>query len=139
MPCLLCRNTVSRRYASFPLHPSLVLHTCTDATKFKLHNLNSVSATIKHLAGKAATSTKKEFEELQTNLGFNYCPEAVLNCPELLEIFDPTKGTMYDWTHVYLVSGLFHVEVNLLMPKLVQAGVSHEQIRTGLLEYKPKP
>ncbi|CAE7609112.1 unnamed protein product [Symbiodinium sp. CCMP2592] len=135
MLCLLCRNTVQRRYASLPLHPSLVLHTCTDFSKFKLHTLNSVTASIRHLADKVGTSTKKEFEELQTNLGFNYCPEGVLSCPELLEVFDPTRGAMYDWAHVYLVSGLFHLEMNLLMAKLVQAGVTHEQIQRGLLEY----
>ena len=50
---------------------------------------------------------KKKFEELQTNLGFNYYLEGVLNCPELLEI---TKGTMCDWAHVYLVSGSFGAE-----------------------------
>lgn len=136
LPCMLCRNTVLRRYATVPLHPSLVLHTCTDVRKFKLHSLNSLTSSIRYLAEKAASSTKKELEELQSQLGFNHCPSGVLSCPELMDIFDPTKGLMYDWAHVYLVAGLFHLEVNLLMAVLATAGVKHEQIQAALVGYR---
>ena len=135
LPCMFCRNTVLRRYAPVPMNPGLVLHTCTDTTKWKLHTRNSLASTVSFLQSKKDETSSKEFEEMQSNLGFNHCPQGVLLCQPLMNIFDPIKATMYDWAHVFLVAGLFHLEVNLLLKMLSTARVKQEVIHDALQQY----
>ena len=61
---------------------------------------------------------KGEFDELETNLGLNLCPNGVLCDPTVMQAFDPTVATMFDWMHIYLVHGLWHLEVNELVDRL---------------------
>ncbi|CAE7455171.1 unnamed protein product, partial [Symbiodinium sp. CCMP2592] len=135
VPCMFCRNIVLRRYAPTPLTPALELHTCTDSRKFKLHSLNSLTATVNLLASKVDETSRKDFEEMQTHLGFNHSPQGVLLCEPLMAMFDPTKGVMFDWAHVFCVAGLFHLEVNLLLGRLNQERVKQEVIHQALQEY----
>ncbi|CAE7221095.1 unnamed protein product [Symbiodinium sp. CCMP2592] len=135
VPCMFCRNVVLRRYAPAPLHPPLELHTCTDSRRFKLHTANSLQATVNLLSSKVDGSSRKDFDAMQSNLGFNHSPHGVLLCQPLMAMFDPTKGVMFDWAHVYLVGGLFHLEVNLLLGRLNQQGVQQDAIHQALQEY----
>ena len=113
----------------------MVLHTCTDDARFKLHSLNSLQAALAYLAENEDQVTQQAFAKMQTNLGFNLCKEGVLRCNDVLTQFDPTRGTMFDWAHIFLVSGLWHFEVNLLLVRLSRANVKQQQIHEAFQEY----
>ena len=116
--CFLCRNCLQKRYAPDPLHPKTILHTCTDESKFLMHSKASLQKTVMHLEQKKRELNKGEFDELETNLGLNLCPNGVLCDPTVMQAFDPTVATMFDWMHIYLVHGLWHLEVNELVDRL---------------------
>ena len=126
--CGLCRNCIQKRYAPEPLHPGTVLHTSTDDSKFLLHTKASLQRTVQHLKDQKAVLPKNQFEALETDLGLNYCPEGVLCDPVCMGALDPTKALMFDWMHIYLVGGIFHLEINLLLEKLGAAHVRQQEL-----------
>ena len=81
---------------------------------------------MKYLKEKAKHLNRHDLEEVETAIGFNHVPQGLLQ-DESLDIA-PISSTAFDPMHVYLVSGLFHIEVTLLLEKLGQAGVRHTAI-----------
>ncbi len=57
---------------------------------------------------------KGEFVELQTRLGWNFAPSGLVFNNRWRDIADPTKHCMYDWMHVWFVSGVWNVHVGLM-------------------------
>ena len=135
LPCLFCRNCIQKRYAPNPLHPDTVLHTCTDTSKFIRHTDATVYQLVDQLAARKPHCNKGEFETLQTNLGFNHCPEGALLCQPLRRWLRPITATCYDWMHCYMVSGIFHGETNLLLDKLAKAGVKQDLLNRAFQEF----
>ena len=60
------------------------------------------------------------FKRLQQATGFNLKPEGLLLCQPLRSILKPATMLMYDWMHVYMVSGAFNHEAGLLLSLLHQ-------------------
>ena len=75
--CMFCQNCVQRRYSPENTE-GLVLHDSLEFGQLKLHTDRSIFNFVNHLKDKAATSTKKELEDLETVLGFNHCPQGLL-------------------------------------------------------------
>ena len=128
VPCCLCRNVVQKRYAPENMHRALVHHTCLDETKFLQHTRESLAECVAHLAMQSGRLNKGQFDDLQTRLGFNHAPSGMLACRELMEVLDVPKAVCFDYMHVYFVSGLFHVEVNLMMHKLTTVRIRGSDI-----------
>jgi hypothetical protein len=52
--------------------------------------------------------TKGEFEQLETNLGWNLIPDAIMTYPKMRGLCMPTSMVTYDWMRIYFVSGIFN-------------------------------
>ena len=126
LPCSLCSNIVSRlsdleaHDATNTLRP---IHE-TDTSKFKLRSNENVWCAHDLLASKEPEISKGDFSRLEQSLGLNYNPHGVIANRSL----PLASMLMYDWMHVYLVTGLFHAELGLLLPRLYLAGFSAESI-----------
>ena len=121
-PCPLCSNVVSR-HSGLEDHDSsgsLVPIQETDAGKFRARSDQDLWTAHHLLASSHGTTSKAAFEQLEKSLGVNYNPLGVLaNMTAPL-----VSSWMYDWLHIYLVHGLFNVELGLLLPLLYNAGIS---------------
>ena len=104
LPCLFCRNCIQKRYAPNPLHPDTVLHTCTDTSKFIRHTDATVYQLVDQLAARKPHCNKGEFETLQTNLGFNHCPEGALLCQPLRRWLRPITANSGHYRSVLVAS-----------------------------------
>ena len=129
--CLFCQNCVSRRYAPENTE-GLVLHDSLEFGQLKLHTDRSIFQFVNHLKEQAGTSTKKELEELETNLGFNHCPQGLLQDEFVQTVLKPIASVAFDPMHIYLVSGLFQVEVTFLLENLSTARVKQPEIHRFL-------
>ena len=126
--CFLCRNTMNERYATQPLNPQLVVHSCTDESRFLLHSRESLTRTVEHLVSQHAVLNKDEFAKLQMGLGINYSPQGVLFSESVMNLFDPIRALMFDWMHVFLVAGLLHVEINAVLEVLNRARIPQDEL-----------
>ena len=117
MLCLLCSNVVSddSGLAMHDARHELVPSTCLEFGRFVLHTGASIRALLARIAAFAEGATKTALEEFEKQVGFSHCPESILMDPALSPYVDPCRITMYDWCHVFLVSGLFQLIVGLLM------------------------
>ena len=129
--CLFCQNCVSRRYAPENTE-GLVLHDSLEFWQLKLHTDRSIFQFVNHLKEQAGTSTKKELEELETNLGFNHCPQGLLQDEFVQTVLKPIASVAFDPMRIYLVSGLFQVEVTFLLENLSTARVKQPEIHRFL-------
>ena len=120
--CFFCRNTLQKRYAPENMDERMVWHTCTDTRRFITHTRETLKEVVGHVARQATRLNKGEFAELQTSLGINHAEEGVFSCAEVMDMFDPTQGTMLDWMHCYFVDGLYRLELNELLSELRSAG-----------------
>lgn len=129
MLCLFCQTTVQARYAPTALG-NLVLHHEHDVSKLVLHSNSSVWKIVDHLESQFGAGTKKAFADMEVRLGFNYTPGGVLLQRGLRGTWKPISMTAFDPMHVYLVAGVFHREVTLLLPLLAAQGVKEADLHT---------
>ena len=110
----------------------LCVSTVRTGEHLKLHTDRSIFQFVNHLKEQAGTSTKKELEELETNLGFNHCPQGLLQDEFVQTVLKPIASVAFDPMHIYLVSGLFQVEVTFLLENLSTARVKQPEIHRFL-------
>ena len=134
--CFFCRNTLQKRYAPENMDERMVWHTCTDTRRFITHTRETLKEVVGHVARQATRLNKGEFAELQTSLGINHAEEGVFSCAEVMDMFDPTQGTMFDWMHCYFVAGLYHLELNELLSELRSAGLRQEVIHDAFQQFR---
>lgn len=128
--CMLCRNVVS---SCGSLHLSDASSTLVsikelDSSKFIPQTRASLREAVLLLDEQVVTLGSDAFKKLQQCLGINYTPTGLLWCQTLSNVIDPAVMTMYDWMHVFLVSGIFHVEVNLLLSALSRNGFTQDRL-----------
>ncbi|CAK9018270.1 unnamed protein product, partial [Durusdinium trenchii] len=127
--CILCRTTVSKASTLARSSDSVIEHTELDVRKFVLHSDATLRDNHRHLAAQSAVLNKSQFSSLQQRLGINYCPRGLLALDTVQACgFSVTEGLCYDWMHCYMVSGLFHLEVTLLLGALAGAGIRQEEV-----------
>jgi hypothetical protein len=124
--CICCSNVVDHKLKAKSNHVrtlvdadasgELVPTTDTDYTKFRLHTNESVHALLQKLREQQLTSSKAHFEEMQTRLGWNLCERGLLMNARIGNRI--INMIMFDWMHVYIVNGIFNVEVGLLLGQL---------------------
>ena len=135
MLCLFCQTTIQKRYAPAVLG-MLVPHTEVDHSNLILHTDHSIWQVVDHLhAEYMAGLSKKEFSDLETRLGFNYTPHGVLLDHDLRAIVRPISQTCFDPMHVYLVAGIWHREVSLLMNVLAADGYRQPSLHDFLFKF----
>ena len=115
-PCFLCVNVFNSKYrrdgiAAFDTDDMAMFHHEHDASKMVLHSRASVAAIIAKLSAPMTAAARKEME---TNLGFNYQPDGILHDPYILNIVHPVEHAIFDWMHVFFVSGVWNIMVYVL-------------------------
>lgn len=132
-PCLLCRNCVNFRSDLWRHHPELVAHSAHRFESFRAASNASIWSGVNLLNSRKDILTKKEFAELEQSIGLNWTPRSVLWDENLRSVFKPAEMIQYDWMHVFLVQGLFQLEVNLALGRLSSRGFSYERIHPFLI------
>lgn len=138
-PCLLCQNVFNSRMRPeiFTASPAGLAqpHTCVDIGRFVLHTPDTIAAIASRLERASSQMTSRDFSELQTRLGWNYSPHGVIMNPRWLQLIDPTRTSMFDWMHVYFVTGIFNVQVGQLMHVLRSHGISYASLHTYICKW----
>jgi len=104
----------------------VVAASCSDVTKLDFHTNETIWACADRLA--SAHLPKTDFENLEKAFGLNYHPEGLLHDHTLREYVKPAQHTMYDFMHVWLVSGVAHMEIFEFLQRLRPFGVGYPQI-----------
>ena len=124
LPCVICPDTGKDSVACastkvVPLHETDISnHTnhTDDTLRSAVQLLQSEHDTMMRLKNEKGHSKRKaSFEKLQTALGLNYVVNGLLFCNVLWGVYQPISTLMYDWMHVYLVTGLWNLECGLVL------------------------
>ena len=135
MLCMFCQTTVNKRYAPSNMD-RYVLHTTVDPSVLCLHSDTSVWQIVDHLATQSGAGlTKKQFSDLEMNLGFNHCPEGLLQDVAMRSLVKPITYTCFDPMHVFLVSGVWHREVTLLLGRLADDGFRQNMLHAWVMSF----
>ena len=132
LPCPFCRNLVDVR-SNLQDHSTgakLVPSTCLDWSLIEAHSDESIMALYEFLGKKKDTCSQTAFNKVQQLCGFTWNERGILNDPNL-EI-RVVSMVMWDWLHVYLVNGLWHTEVTLLLNSLSGSGVTQVSLHAEL-------
>jgi len=115
--CCKCRNVVVHTSQALEHDHSgkFLPSTEIDVRRFVPQTDRSLREAIEFLGSQKLVLGKGAFKNLQQTLGLNHNPPGVLMCVMLMSIIKPMEMTMYDWMHVFLVSGIFQIEVGLLL------------------------
>ena len=65
---------------------------------------------------------------LETNLGWNFEPESLLFDEPCLRHAHPVQHVLYDWMHVFFVSGVFNITLFLVLHALSGFGITYQLI-----------
>ena len=133
LPCALCSNVVSKTsmLEGCDTTGSLVSVHETSLEKFCARSDNTIWQGCKLLESRCGRMTKKAFDQLEQSLGINHNPEGVLFQQSL-----PLASTlMYDWLHIYLVTGLVQLELGLLFPLLYSHGVTVQSLKDWMSSF----
>ncbi|CAJ1351724.1 unnamed protein product [Effrenium voratum] len=126
--CLQCQNCIDHKadLTSHDVSERLVASTCTDMSRFRLHNAESVQATLDYLRAQQPLLAKGAFAKLEQSLGFNWQNETVMSHEAVGGRL--AVDTMYDWFHVYFVHGIANTHAGLFLGKLLAAGHAKKEI-----------
>ena len=132
--CMGCKNVVAHDSGLVENDRSgyLVPSTCSEFAKLDLHTDETIREIIDKLAANVGVMTKAQFAKLEQELGFNYCTNGVLCSPEMRTIARPISTNVWDWAHVYLVSGLLGLEFGLLISALRPHGLNYNNFHDYL-------
>jgi hypothetical protein len=115
--CPKCRNITDTKSEAH-LHDrtgyNLPLST-VDTSRFDQHTDESIRESVRYICAQHATENKTTFKQTQQYLGINYNPAGMLFSTKLIGIIRPVSMIMYDWMHVYLVTGIWNHELAWLL------------------------
>ena len=136
--CALCQNVTSHQ-ARLHAHDAsafLIPSTETDISKFALITNDIVFETVDMLHHEQARVSTAGLKRLQQATGFNYKPQGLLMCQQLRPMIKPASMLMYDWMHVYMVSGAFNHECGLLLGTLQhEARIGYKDIHEFVKQF----
>ena len=87
-------------------------------------------------ASRQLIHTKRAFEQRETDLGFNYCPNGLLFDVLLRSIFKPVDHTLRDWMHVMCSDGVANSCCGEVLQALKQKGYALHFIRQFMVKCK---
>jgi hypothetical protein len=117
--CMCCKNITSDKSR---LHLGSALArpgSCINFDEWDLHTDGSVRNVLRRLSDAAPVMGQTEFETLEKILGWGHSPFNVLNDTDLN--VDPISILMYDWMHIFFVTGLWNHETCDLLIALEKA------------------
>ena len=122
LPCVACLNVTSDDAI---VGGGMVALTCADSSLFDLATDDDLWRKADRLEAARPADRKK----LSTSLGWNYVPEGFLWCRPLRRFISPSRCLTYDAMHVIYVNGIADDEFTSIMPRLLHAGVTWENMR----------
>ena len=135
-PCPLCMNVVNQKTARTIADRDAVDHCCADASRLQLHTRRTVNAALSHLRRMAPPATSRaDFAELQTRLGWNHVPRSLLDDARRLVICHPCDRLLFDWMHVFFVAGVFNVHVGRLMATLKNHNITYRTLHEYVAQW----
>ena len=131
-PCVLCQNvfnvTTKRNVPANDPTGFAVDITCSDVNKLVKHTPETINAIARRLATARPLMNAASFGELQTRLGWNW-GNGIISNQRWLDKAMPSKVCMFDWMHVWLVSGgVFNVHVGQLMKHTKAMGITYAKL-----------
>jgi hypothetical protein len=109
-----------------------VPHTCHECGWFLSHTPDTINAIFRRLIAAKASMTKGEFGQLETNLGWNLIPDTIMTYPKMRGLCMPTSVVIYDWMHIYFVSGIFNHHLGKMMKCLRACGYTYAALNSYL-------
>ena len=131
--CILCKNIYdkSERRGIVESDASGVSqhYTCTEVSKLVLHTPLTIEAILRRLFAAANSDmTKAAFAELETRLGWNFDEGGFMQDPYCRSLAEPTQHLVFDYMHIYFVSGVFNVHVGQMMWALHPHGITYDML-----------
>ena len=102
-----------------------VQHDDPDGSKCKLLTKGTLAAIKRQLYAPMVATQRKA---LETNLGWNIEPGGLLWNDSLLCRAHPVDHVLFDWMHVFFVSGIFNITLFLVLHHFTTCGVSYQNI-----------
>ncbi len=87
----------------------LLTSTSLDFTNMTQHTNASIIAILVRLRDVRGTIAKSKYTDLESMLGWNFNPNMMIM--STCTVMKPAEWIMYDWMHVYIVTGIFNSEV----------------------------
>ena len=138
-PCVLCANVfnskVRRDIVEGDATGRAQHHTTHDATKLILHTPESITTILRRLQAAHGNLTVRDFDELQTTMGWTYSPDGVMWNPVIRPIIEPSATATFDWMHIIFVHGVFGVHMGQVMWRLKPEGVTYEKMHDFLQKF----
>lgn len=132
LPCPLCSNIISKVSAAEDYDATGTLRSisCTSPNEFVLRTDAEIFQAHDLLRRRQGVLSKKDYTRLEQSLGLNFNPDGILAHRSVPLV----QSLMYDWMHVFLVTGLYQIEMGLLLPILYGAGHSAETLLTYMMQ-----
>ena len=131
-PCMKCKNCVAKLAgATLGLDDGSYFRDicCPNITEFHRMTDEDVWQSMDHLEEQQRTISKKQFAELERNIGFTHSPDGLLAQQDLRNFVRPSTAT-FDLLHCFWNSGgIAPVEVGLFVQALLSDGMSWNQIQ----------
>ena len=131
-PCMKCKNCVAKLAgATLGLDDGSYFRDicCPNITEFHRMTDEDVWQSMDHLEEQQRTISKKQFAELERNIGFSHSPDGLLAQHDLRNFVRPSTAT-FDLLHCFWTSGgIAPVEVGLFVQALLSDGMSWNQIQ----------
>lgn len=128
LPCAACKNVVNGCDG-----PGLLPLSCTDPSRFAIATSADWWLKVDRLRDVASTRSRQVLSRFQTAMGMNHTPEGVLLDCDLRHFVRPSEVFTYDSMHVFLSNGVAQVEVDALLGKLREAGLSLTDLQRYVL------
>ena len=130
--CLLCLNVfnrlTTRRVVESDASGTAVYHDCHDYNQLRFHTTATHEAIVRRLRADVAVLGVTAFAALETDLGWNYSVRGLMFNPIALALCPPAECAVYDWMHIFFVTGIFNHHMGLLMRALRAHGISYEVV-----------
>ena len=129
--CMLCQNVFDAKNRRDILVDDTSWaqdHTVSKLEKCVPHTKHTIAAIFRKLAVSKQTLNVGDFDELQTRLGWVYVKKSVMTDPATSTLIDPTQHVIYDWMHVFFVTGVFNVHMGAMMLKLSAFNISYSTL-----------
>lgn len=139
-PCMLCGNVFNRRSVRQILENDksgmAVLHDCDDMNKCMRHTMESLAAIVATLRQSAGEMSNKDFQELQTRLGWNYEPAGLMFSERWRTLVSPPSVCTFDWMHIFFVNGIFNAHAGLLLREMRTRKVTPDMLHQYCSEWR---
>ena len=130
-PCMLCANVFNTRLRQESIAVAdrtgwSANHDCDDASRFVPHTKDTINEIIRRLSAPMTATARRAME---TDLGFNYEAAGLMLDDRMLQHAHPVDTCLFDWMHVFLVSGIFNVATLHIFEAMGSFGITWEVVR----------